>query len=51
MLKSIKLSKRNQVWNPWITLGVINSIGHRDYLYKNEKKSIPKTYHFGDLSL
>ena len=34
MLKSVKLSMRNIVRNPWITSGIINSITHRDNLYE-----------------
>ena len=51
MLKSIKLSKRNKVRNPWITLGIINSIAHRDNLYKKWKKSTTKSCQFGDPKL
>ena len=51
MLKTIKVSKRNKVRNPWITSGIINSIAHRDHLYNKWKKSSTKTCHFGDTSL
>ena len=51
MLKTIKVSKRNKVRNPWITSGIINSISHRDRLYNKWKKSTTKTCHFSDTSL
>ena len=51
MLKTVKLSKRNKVRKPWITSGIINSIAHRDCLYKRWKKSTSKTCCFGDTSL
>ena len=51
MLKTIKLSNRNKVRNPWITSGIINAIAHRDRLYNKWKKSTTKTCHFGDTSL
>ena len=49
MLKTVKFSKRNKVRNPWITSGIINSIAHRDCLYKRWKKSISKTCRFGNI--
>ena len=39
MLKSVKLSWRNILRNPWITSGIINSITHRDNLNEKWKKS------------
>ena len=51
MIKTVKLSKRNKVRNPWITSGIINSISHRDCLYKRWKKSTSKTCRFGGTSL
>ena len=51
MLKTVKSSKRNKVRNPWITAGIINSITHRDFLYKRWKKTTTKTCHLGDPDL
>ena len=48
MLKTAKVCKRNKVRNPWITLGIINSIANRDQLYKKWKKLITKTCKLGD---
>ena len=51
MLKTVKFSKRNKVRNLWITSSIINSIAHRDCLYKRWKKSTSKTCRFGDTGL
>ena len=46
-----KTSKRNRISNPWITLGIINSIDKKDRLYKIWKKSRNRKNLHGDEKL
>lgn len=50
-LSKPKTSKRNRVSNPWITLGLINSIDKKDRLYKIWSKSRTRKNIQGDKEL
>ena len=50
-LKNVKTTKRNIQNNPWISMGLINSIAKRDRLYYKWKKSISKQCKSGNMSL
>ena len=50
-LKNVKTTKRNRQSNPWISMGLINSIAKRDRLYYKWKKSISKQCKSGNMSL
>ena len=50
-LKNVKTTKRNRQNNPWISMGLINSIAKRDRLYYKWKKSLSKQCKSGNMSL
>ena len=50
-LSKPKTSKRNRLNNPWITMGIIESINKNDKLYDDWKDSITKQYPQGNQKL